>query len=221
MSRPLMLLAVDLDAEFYRLFKLVIAICQPLLVVVLCLGFAAASIHLLTMLATTWGNRRVSAKAMIFSVSVHLCLILGLVALIPEARKRVWAAVLPDGPHETRVSVSVAADPNAPESAIPGQGGLQARLNRPSSPLDSTFNRVDKTPDPFVEPTPEIRRPEMRATLPDIAPSNVTPPPVEVTPEKIAAAESILQEFAAATLTAPATNATPLRPDAELARPQI
>ena len=74
MSRSLMLLAeVDIDAEFYRLFKLVIAICQPLLVVVLCIGFAAASIHLLTMLATTWGNRRVSAKAMAFSISFAMC----------------------------------------------------------------------------------------------------------------------------------------------------
>ncbi|HVJ84662.1 MAG TPA: hypothetical protein VM452_03400, partial [Caulifigura sp.] len=79
-----MLLAlIDMDAEFYRLFRLLIAICQPVLVVVLCLGFVAASIHLLTMLGTRWGNRRVSAKAMFFSVAVHLCLVLGLIALIP------------------------------------------------------------------------------------------------------------------------------------------
>ena len=37
MSQSLMLLAeVDLDAELYRLLKLLIAICQPLLVIVLC-----------------------------------------------------------------------------------------------------------------------------------------------------------------------------------------
>src|SRR5215212_4095198 len=86
---------IDLDAEFYRLFKLLIAICQPILVVVLCLGFVAASIHLLTMLGTRWGHRRVSAKAMFFSVGVHVCLVLGLIALIPETRHKVWSSVAP------------------------------------------------------------------------------------------------------------------------------
>ena len=38
------------------------------------------------------------------------------------------------------------------------------------------------------------------ADLPQIAPATVAPPPVEVTPERIAARESVLQEFAAANL---------------------
>ncbi|QDT52468.1 hypothetical protein Pan44_04800 [Caulifigura coniformis] len=220
-TRPLLLLAeIDLDAEFYKLFRLLIAICQPVLIAILCVGFVAAFIHLLTMYGTTWGNRRVSAKAMFFSIAVHICLLIGLVALMPETRRRVWASVLSDT-REVRVEVSVAIDPHAPESAVPGQGGLLDRLKRPASPLNSTFARTDQTPDPFVEPPPDVQRPETSTDLPDIAPSTVAPPPVEVTPERIAATESILQEFAAATLQAPAATAVPVQPDLSRPEPQF
>lgn len=217
----IMLLAdVDLDAEFFKLFKLLVAICQPALVVLLCLGFVLASVHLLTMLGTRWGNRRVSSKAMIFSVGVHGCLLLGLIALIPEYRRKVWAVVVPDV-QEVRVAVAVSIDRNAPESAVPGQGGLLDRLKRPSTPISSSFARTDQAPDPFTEPPPEIQRPETAIDLPEIAPANVPPPPVEVTPDRVAATESILQEFAAATLKTPAVTTTPLRPDLDRLSPQI
>src|SRR5262245_57461150 len=103
-----MLLAVlDLDQELWRLAGLVIAILQPVLVVILCIGFVLASVHLLTMLGTQWGNRRVSSKAMVFSLTVHALLILGMVALTPEHRKRIWASV---APRDREVRVTVSAD---------------------------------------------------------------------------------------------------------------
>ncbi|HVJ87084.1 MAG TPA: hypothetical protein VM452_15625, partial [Caulifigura sp.] len=186
------------------------------------LGFVAASIHLLTMLGTRWGNRRVSAKAMFFSVAVHLCLVLGLIALIPENRKRVWASVGPND-DEVRVSISVAPATSAagPESATPGEGGLLNRLRRPAAPITPSFTRTDRAPDPFVEPPPEIQRPETTADLPQIAPSELAPPPVSATPERIAATESILQEFAAATLQAPATTPPPIRTDDQPVAPTL
>jgi hypothetical protein len=132
----------------------------------------------------------------------------------------VWAAVVPEA-QEIRVAVSVAVNRNAPESAIPGQGGLLERLKRPASPVGSSFTRADQVPDPFTEPPPDIQRPESSTDLPDIAPSSVAPPPVEVTPERVAATESILEEFAAATLNAPAATPNPVRPDLERPSPQI
>jgi hypothetical protein len=215
-----MLLAeIDLDVEFYKLANLLLAIFQPVLVVLLCLGFVAASIHLLTMLGTKWGNRRVSSKAMFFSLAIHACLLIGLVALIPEHRRKVWALESSEDNQETRVAVSIAR--SGEDNPTPGAGGLLERLKRPSTPINSAFTRTDRAPDPFTEPPPEIQRPETTTELPDIAPSSLAPPPVEVTPERIAATESILQEFAAATLQAPALTDAAMRPDVERPAPQL
>ncbi len=212
-----MLLAdIDLDAEFFRLVKLLVAIVQPVLFLILCLGLVVAFIHLLTMLGTTWGNRRVSSKAMIFSFGVHLCLVIGLVALIPEYRRKVWATISSDS-EEIRVSVST-VDPHAPDSSIAGQGGLRARLSQPASPIGSTISRTERTTDPFEQESPKVERPEMASVLPEFNGANVTPPPVEVTPDKIAATQSVLEEFAAANLAQP--SAAPISPEPEVPRVQ-
>lgn len=219
MSRPALLLAeIDLDLEFYKLVKLLVAILQPVLVVVLCVGFVLASIHLLTMLGTKWGNRRVSSKAMFFSLAIHGCLAIGLVALMPEHRSKIWATASTD---TREIRVSVAIDRNAPDSVTPGQAGLYNRLKQASTPLAPAFSRADRTPDPFTEPAPDVRRPEVTTDLPDIAPANIAPPPVEVTPERVAAAESILQEFAAGKLQTPDVETATPRPEPDRVTPQF
>ncbi len=43
-----------------------------------------ASIHLLSMLVTRWGDSNASSKALLFSIIVHLSLSLGVVTFWPE-----------------------------------------------------------------------------------------------------------------------------------------
>ncbi len=79
-----MTLALDLPAQLWPLLDLIIAIFQPLVVLLLCVGVVVASMHLFAMLGTQWGNRRVTGKALIFSLAIHSCLVCGVVALLPE-----------------------------------------------------------------------------------------------------------------------------------------
>ena len=79
-----MTLALDLTAELWPLLDLVVAIFQPVVVLLLCGGVVVASMHLFAMLGTQWGNRRVTGKALIFSLVIHASLICAVIALIPE-----------------------------------------------------------------------------------------------------------------------------------------
>lgn len=85
-----MLAAIDLTARLWHLLELVVAIVQPVLLLALCLGVVLASAHLLTMLGTRWGDRRVSSKALFFSIAVHLSMTCGIVALVPEYRAQLF-----------------------------------------------------------------------------------------------------------------------------------
>ncbi|MBL8851341.1 MAG: hypothetical protein JNG89_16785 [Planctomycetaceae bacterium] len=77
--------AVDLQAERWELAKLAAAILQPALLIALAAGLVLAAAHLLTMLGTRWGRRRVSQKALLFSCVLHFSFICGILALWPEA----------------------------------------------------------------------------------------------------------------------------------------
>lgn len=79
-----MTLALDLPGQLWPLLDLIVAIFQPAVVFLLCGGMVVASMHLFAMLGTQWGNRRVTGKALIFSLAIHACLICGVIALIPE-----------------------------------------------------------------------------------------------------------------------------------------
>lgn len=81
----MILAPIDLAAERWELARLVAAILQPVLLIVLAVGLMLASAHLITMLGTRWGRRRVSQKALLFSIVVHFSLVCGILALWPEA----------------------------------------------------------------------------------------------------------------------------------------
>jgi hypothetical protein len=79
-----MILALHLPAQLWPLLELIVAIFQPAMVLLLCAGLVLASTHLFAMLGTQWGNRRVTGKALIFSLAIHGSLVCAVVALIPE-----------------------------------------------------------------------------------------------------------------------------------------
>lgn len=80
----MILAKIDFGDEVWRLVSVAVAVLQPVLVIVLCAMFVLAAAHLLTMFGTRWGNKRVSGKAFLFSIGVHLALACGIIALWPE-----------------------------------------------------------------------------------------------------------------------------------------
>lgn len=156
--------ALNLQSESWQFVRLTIALLQPALVLLLIAGLVLASAHLLTMIATRWGDRRASSKAMLFSVAVHLLLAVALVTLIPEYRSRVFArlAELDDEP------IRILSTPNS--SDIPELDG---------SPSDSPL--FDRIPDSDLSPWSRFDAPTGVAA--DPAALEKSPAGVEVQPE--------------------------------------
>ncbi|TWT58094.1 hypothetical protein KOR42_14650 [Thalassoglobus neptunius] len=75
--------------EIWHLGMLLISIVQPVLVVLMAIGFIFVTAHLITMIGTRWGDRRTNSKALFFSLAIHLLLACGLIALIPEYRPHI------------------------------------------------------------------------------------------------------------------------------------
>ncbi|MBX3439836.1 MAG: hypothetical protein KF861_20270 [Planctomycetaceae bacterium] len=80
--------AFDASAHLNQMVQLLLTLLQPVFWGALCIGFVLAGAHFLTMLATRWGEKRVSGKALLFSLGVHLSMGCGVVAMIPEYRGR-------------------------------------------------------------------------------------------------------------------------------------
>lgn len=161
---------LDLHAERWELVKLATAILQPLLVLVLCAGFVLASAHLLTMLGTRWGKRRVSSKTLIFSLLLHVSLACGIVALWPEARTvSAFAAARPDKPRPEKFRVETRDEFVQPEVEETGD-----------TPV---WEQVPDTIRPPVERTVTEAPPEAEQPLPRPDPLAIaTVPEPEMTP---------------------------------------
>lgn len=80
-----LLAELDLYAESWQFQTLLVALFQPLLILLLILGLILASAHLLTMIGTRWGDRRTGPKALFFSIGLHALLLCGLIVLVPES----------------------------------------------------------------------------------------------------------------------------------------
>jgi len=116
-----MLALLDLSAQRWHVAELIVAILQPALVLLLCLGFVLASAHLITMLGTRWGDRGTSSKALFFSLAVHASFALGIIALIPEYRQRIFFAASRDQEHFAQVLTQ--PEPGGPVATARPSGG--------------------------------------------------------------------------------------------------
>ena len=149
---------LELSQQRWHVVELVVAILQPALVLLLCLGFVLASAHLITMLGTRWGDRGTSSKALFFSLAVHASFALGIVALIPEYRQRIFFAASRDSEHTVQVLT--------PEN--PSNGPQAAARSMSSQPV---WDRVATQGAPITTRTAmELTRPE-----PESAPARVEP----------------------------------------------
>jgi biopolymer transport protein ExbD len=177
--KPLIVCRLDLDAEKMEMARLAAAIFQPALLVVLAAGLVLASAHLLTMLGTRWGRRRVSQKALLFSIVVHLSLISGILALWPEAlpagaQGLRWGRRPPPPPPPEAFRVFTESDLEVPETRPDAPAtSAQPIWNQVADTFEETQARTVPESLPIEEPPPDVR-PE--ATIPEPPELAVTTP---------------------------------------------
>jgi len=180
---------LDLSDQRAHLVDVMLAILQPALWLLLCAGFVLASAHLLTMLGTRWGDRRVSPKAFLFSAGVHLSLVVAVIAMIPEYRQHILSLGRDDPPVTIELQV-------APEDASSGgdAGGGVPVWDRIPDPLHRVLDR-SRAEDAAPSPDPQTVRPAAiqladarpleRLQLPDAPRELPVPmPPAELTPSR-------------------------------------
>lgn len=189
---------LDLQAERWELVKLAAAILQPALLIALSAGLVLASAHLITMLGTRWGRRRVSQKALAFSLLVHLSLVCGILALWPEAVSGTlytarWQHEREPPPDAFRLlpepaaSTTRANEPQAPERPVWEQlpDPFRSREERTRPAPERSEDRVPERPDgrPVEEPaladTTPLPAPELTLPEPE-SPTAEPSPPVDV-----------------------------------------
>lgn len=144
----MILAELNLQSEAWHFGTLLIALFQPLLILILVIGFIIASAHLLTMIGTRWGDRRTQSKALFFSIGLHLLLVCGLIALLPEYRQRIVTDVLGEQNEPIRIL-------NVPKRTdiekIESEGG--------NTPVWDQIKRNEQTDwERFQAPTPDLAK---------------------------------------------------------------
>ncbi len=168
------LAAFDPSAQVWSMFGLLLSILQPVFWLALCLGFILAGAHFLTMLATRWGERQVSSKALLFSLAVHLSLGCGLVALIPEYRHRLLQFLDPTPDQPMKITTIIYESEQTTPESVAGNTPVWDRIaETPIEDLQRTEAQFDppdpvETPAERPEPIPldTLQSPDI-ATLPD------------------------------------------------------
>ncbi|WP_437202450.1 hypothetical protein [Planctomicrobium sp. SH664] len=153
------LAAVNLNQESWHLARLTIALLQPALVMILICGLVLATAHLLTMLGTRWGDRRVTSKSLFFSFSVHLLLACGLIALIPESHPRIVYARVNEIAREPVQVVSIQSRSDSPGTEDTVQGDLpefERMLQHAPSSNPPVTPFPERTANPSATASPEV-----------------------------------------------------------------
>jgi hypothetical protein len=158
-----MLAVLDLFAQRWHVVELGVAILQPLLVLLLCLGFIMASAHLITMLGTRWGDRDTSSKALFFSLGVHLSFAMGIIALIPEYRQRVFFSASRDS-HEQFAEILPSTQDKASETRTDASTPIWNRIS--SQPLTNSARHSIELNRPEADQPPERPAGEIASLAP-------------------------------------------------------
>ena len=151
----MMLSQIDFEAAAWHFGNLIVAIFQPLLVLLVVLGFILASAHLLTMIGTRWGDRRTQSKALFFSIGLHLILACGLIALLPEYRQRFVSNIVGldeepiriiSPPEKTDIEASESEGGNTPiwDQIKPTEQPDWERFNAPTPDPDLADQALEK-----------------------------------------------------------------------------
>lgn len=185
MTTLLPLAAVDVSGLTWRAGTLVVSLFQPLFWAALGAGFVLASIHLISMLATRWGDRRASGKSLAFSAGLHVSVLIGTIALLPDYRPRWFADIFEENP-PVQVRAVLPADETPSPSVVAGNTPVWDQLQE--SP-DVPMTRVTRDPVPVDEPT-VAERPDRTERAPfELDRDDTLPDKPREVPDQIAAAE--------------------------------
>lgn len=178
-----MILALHLPEQLWPLLELIVAIFQPAMVLLLCAGLVLASTHLLAMLGTQWGNRRVTGKALIFSLAVHASLICAVVALIPEYQPQTRASFSSE---ERPIDITTDFEPE--ETSFDSQKfQSDATEIRPWEKIPTTLN---VTPERTSVEAPQLTPQELARLNTPVPESATKIPEPQMAPQSTAEAES-------------------------------
>lgn len=119
--------AVDVAGLTWRAGSLIVSLLQPLFWAVLAVGFVLASIHFVSMLATRWGDQRASGKSLAFSATVHVSVLIGIIALLPEYRPT-WVAAAEQNEEPIQVRPMEVSEDLSPTSADVGDTAVWQQL---------------------------------------------------------------------------------------------
>ncbi len=175
-----MILALDLPAQLWPLLELILAIFQPVIVLLLCGGVVVASMHLFAMLGTQWGNRRVTGKALIFSLGIHASLICAVIAMIPEYQPQwIRSAFDENPPVDVTIDSSMFSETlGSAETTDPLHPSASMAVRQPWDRISTSLASI---PERTALEVPHAAPPEMTSVQARPAPESVhVPDPVFV-----------------------------------------
>lgn len=185
MTAPMSLLAA---AEFVKwlaaLLRQPVEIIETAMWSGLVTGLALASLHLVTMLVTRWGDRSIEWKSLMFSILVHLSLLFGLVAVNPpDSIAPVQADERSIVSTERTIEIHTNAADSDVRQSLRGSGNQRIWEELPDSP-DQEFVRTTRT-NPELTPSEGPARRPGPLTAPDIqvADKSSLPDQPDVRPE--------------------------------------
>lgn len=146
---------------------------EELLWLILWAGLFFATVHLVTMLLTRWGDRHATAKSLIFSILIHLSCTFGVVTFQPTAQAR---SEVPRSEQRIEIRQLVVEEEIPPQRENPARVPLDRRM---TDPIDRQLARTDPRPlelQPLDQPQ---RQPEQllppQADLPDLPAETLQP----------------------------------------------
>ncbi|HCO23131.1 MAG: hypothetical protein CME31_18520 [Gimesia sp.] len=147
----------------------------------LILAAVFASIHLLSMLVTRWGDRNASSKALLFSIIVHLSLSLGVVTFWPEQAPTSLAKSEPVQEKDD-ITLNLTESTETIKNKESGNSPVWEKLPPPKK---TELSRIDLSRPEFtpLSAPPEKERPQEISDMP--MPDVVSKSDLPVTPSKV------------------------------------
>jgi prenyltransferase beta subunit len=180
-----LLAAADFVELLASLFHEPVEVIETVLWSALATGLALATLHLLTMLVTKWGDRSSGWKSLVFSILIHLSCMFGLVAvnppdaLSPATASESEVAVIPEQRIEVQTKSTQADEP----VALPKSGNTRVWEKLPDAPAHELV-RTNRSP-VEMKPSEGPARTQQPLTAPDLEVTDKTalPDQPEVRPE--------------------------------------
>ncbi len=180
-----LLAAADFVEWLASLFRQPVEVVETVLWSGLATGLALATLHLLTMLVTKWGDRSIGWKSLVFSILIHLSCMFGLVAVNPPAHLAPASAgesdleIVP----EQRIEVHTKSTDADESVALAKSGNTRVWEKLPDAP-DQELIRTNRSP-VEMKPSEGPARTQQPLTAPDLEVTDkaALPDQPEVRPE--------------------------------------